>query len=81
MSEEWVDEDKLELWEIKQYGERCVLNLFVYLHRRCTKPLQLLILLIYFYVLHVLPLKTIHTNRLLRVSCSDAGLRRLMYKL
>lgn len=22
VSEEWVDEDKLELWEIKQYGER-----------------------------------------------------------
>lgn len=24
VTEEWVDEDKLELWEIKQYGERCV---------------------------------------------------------
>lgn len=22
VSEEWVDEDKLELWEIKQYGDR-----------------------------------------------------------
>lgn len=22
MSEEWVDEDKLELWEVRQYGER-----------------------------------------------------------
>lgn len=24
VTEEWVDEDKLELWEIKQYGERWV---------------------------------------------------------
>lgn len=22
VSEEWVDEEKLELWEIKQYGEK-----------------------------------------------------------
>lgn len=22
VTEEWIDEDKLELWEIKQYGER-----------------------------------------------------------
>jgi len=22
VTEEWVDEDKLELWEIKQYGDR-----------------------------------------------------------
>lgn len=22
MSEEWVDEEKLELWEVRQYGER-----------------------------------------------------------
>lgn len=22
MTEEWVDEDKLELWEVRQYGER-----------------------------------------------------------
>lgn len=22
VSEEWVDEDKLELWEVRQYGER-----------------------------------------------------------
>lgn len=22
VSEEWVDEDKLDLWEIKQYGEK-----------------------------------------------------------
>lgn len=28
VSEEWVDEDKLELWEIKQYGERLVYHLF-----------------------------------------------------
>jgi nucleosome-remodeling factor subunit BPTF len=22
VTEEWIDEDKLELWEIRQYGER-----------------------------------------------------------
>lgn len=26
VNEEWIDEDKLELWEIKQYGERYVFN-------------------------------------------------------
>lgn len=26
VSEEWVDEDKLELWEIKQYGEKYILS-------------------------------------------------------
>lgn len=26
VSEEWVEEDKLELWEIKQYGDRyCII--------------------------------------------------------
>lgn len=24
VTEEWVDEDKLELWEIKQYGDRYI---------------------------------------------------------
>ena len=26
VTEEWVDEEKLELWEIKQYGDRYVLT-------------------------------------------------------
>ena len=28
VTEEWVDEDKLELWEIKQYGDRYVLTVY-----------------------------------------------------
>lgn len=29
VTEEWVDEDKLELWEIKQYGDRYIaINIF-----------------------------------------------------
>lgn len=47
VTEEWVDEDKLELWEIKQYGDRyciainicCAYLMTKYLHvilrRRC----------------------------------------------
>jgi nucleosome-remodeling factor subunit BPTF len=27
VNEEWIDEDKMELWEIRQYGERFVINL------------------------------------------------------
>jgi nucleosome-remodeling factor subunit BPTF len=26
VTEEWVDEERLELWEIKQYGDRYALN-------------------------------------------------------
>jgi hypothetical protein len=29
VTEDWVDEDKLELWEIKQYGDRYVCSLAV----------------------------------------------------
>lgn len=32
VSEEWVDEDKLELWEIKQYGDRYDDLSFVHLY-------------------------------------------------
>ena len=28
VAEEWVDEDKLELWEIKQYGDRCASEIY-----------------------------------------------------
>jgi nucleosome-remodeling factor subunit BPTF len=28
VTEEWVEEDRLELWEIKQYGDRYVLNCY-----------------------------------------------------
>lgn len=31
VTEEWVDEDKLELWEIKQYGDRYVKDPPLYL--------------------------------------------------
>jgi hypothetical protein len=29
VTEEWVDEDKLELWEIKQYGDRYVVTIYI----------------------------------------------------
>ncbi|KAF3427886.1 hypothetical protein E2986_08829 [Frieseomelitta varia] len=46
VTEEWVDEDKLELWEIKQYGDRVgtlilVLNsccFYLYIHSVLTYP-------------------------------------------
>ena len=28
VTEEWIEEDKLELWEIKQYGDRYVLAIY-----------------------------------------------------
>lgn len=29
VTEEWVDEDKLELWEIKQYGDRLAIYFII----------------------------------------------------
>lgn len=37
VSEEWVDEDQLQLWEIKLFGEKCVINPYVKLFQSIKK--------------------------------------------
>jgi len=60
VTEEWVDEDKLELWEIKQYGERYtkkklgIINITCLMIIKYLHVIQMFVKIINIYIYEIL---------------------------